>query len=125
MKYPTPGVTYPEGTQLTIGPFLFERRDSDTQECWDVVFDPDLRCTHFSLKNYGGKPTETWAFSGWRIVSSGPFGDGFSTREEAFEKGVPWLIEYYRKEACERAAKAMRQVQLLEELFKKVDTVTT
>lgn len=95
---------------LKCGPLTFVRRDEARDETWEVKMPEGVRLTIFCVKNYGGAPNDSTGFSGWRIVSGGPFTDagGWTTRDAAILGATPWLMKYYRKNAKEmkRAAEA-------------------
>lgn len=95
------------GEKITVGPFTWEREDNGGCENWTLVNDPDLKQTHWSLKNYGGAPIDSNAFSGWRLVSGGPFtkAGGWKSRDEAMKSVIPWLVEYFEDETTEMLAK--------------------
>lgn len=96
------------GDTIYHGPFKFVRNDSGGCECWDVVLPDNLRLTRFGVKNYGGEPNDLSGFTGWRVVSGGPFTNagGWSSRDAAICGATPWLIDYYRKQAAEAMAEA-------------------
>lgn len=111
-----------DGDRIKRGPFTWERKDNGDDECWNLVTRPDLPTTHWSVKNYGGKPDPENSFSGWRLVSGGPFTrvGGWTTREDAIAGVTPWLIERYKTEAKELAAKAQRTLKAIAKLKKEL-----
>lgn len=111
-------------TTIKHGPLTFVRRDNDgNAECWDVLLPKDLGLPHFGIKNYGGEPSDDNAFSGWRVVSGGPFtrAGGWGTRDKAIEGATPWLVAYYKREATEAMAKAERITTLMTKIIGELD----
>jgi hypothetical protein len=91
-----------------VGPFTWRRDDDSDEECWQLMTPAKLRATFFCVKNYGGKPNGGTAFSGWRLVSGGPFtsAGGWTTREAAMRGVVPYLLKHYREDVKKRIAEA-------------------
>lgn len=89
---------------LKCGPLTFIRRDEARDETWGVKTPSLAGLPCFSVKNYGGKPNEVNAFSGWRVVGGGPFTDagGWTTRDAAILGATPWLIAFYRRSAKQK-----------------------
>jgi hypothetical protein len=112
-----PAVRVVNTNAIKCGPFTFERdtRDADRGESWNVKLPKGVELTRFCVKNYGGKPSNGNAFSGWRVVSGGPFTDagGWTTRDDAIAGATPWLIAYYQDDAEQRHAEAVRTLKAL------------
>lgn len=89
---------------MKVGPFTWQREDQDKEECWELVMPRELKLTHFCVKNYGGRPSDGHSFSGWRLVSGGPFNEagGWTSRDAAMKGVVPYLLKYYRALIKER-----------------------
>lgn len=88
-------------SRMKVGPFTWERSDDDSgEECWNLVLPEGVGITFFCVKNYGGIPTDGNGFSGWRLVSGGPFSQagGWTTREAAMRGVIPYLLRRYRRE---------------------------
>lgn len=88
-------------SRLTVGQFVWKRRDDgDSAECWDLVLPKGAGLTIFCLKNYGGRLNDLNAFSGWRLVSGGPFTDagGWASRAQAMAGVVSYLVDHYTGE---------------------------
>lgn len=85
---------------IVCGPMTWVRRDSGEFEAWDVQAMVE-GFTHFSVKNYGGVPTPTNPFSGWRVVSGGPFlrVGGWLNRDDAILAATPWVMDSYANQA--------------------------
>lgn len=96
--------------KIKVGPFEWVRRDDGRDEAWDLVPPKGLRPTYWCVKNYGGTPNEESGFSGWRLVSGGPFTTvgGWTTREDAMRGVVPWLLNHYCTELQNRLKEAER-----------------
>lgn len=88
-------------TQMTVGPFTWEKREDATDETWELVRDPEADLTYFVVKNYGGEPGP--GFKGWKLVSGGPFdaAGAWSSRDEAMAGVVPFLLEWYERQVAE------------------------
>jgi hypothetical protein len=86
--------------RIKVGPFEWVRRDDTREESWDLVQPKDAGLTHWAVKNYGGKPNDASGFSGWRLVSGGPFtsAGGWTTREDAMYGVIPWLMKRFRED---------------------------
>jgi hypothetical protein len=107
---------------LVVGPFTWRREDSSNgEECWELVRPEGL--TYFCVKNYGGEPNANSGFSGWRLVSGGPFTEagGWTSRGDAMSGVVPFLIEYYRYQAASRMAEAERLEAAVSAFISKVE----
>lgn len=111
-----------QGERIQRGPFTWERRDSGNDECWVLVTPPDLPTTFWCVNNYGGVPVDGDGFTGWRLTSGGPFTQvgGWTTREDAIAGVTPWLIERYKAEAKEIAAKAQRTLKAIAKLKREL-----
>lgn len=106
--------------KITHGPFTWHKRPSlarPQEEVWELERPIIVKMTSFVLKNYGGHPdpTNRNAFSGWRLVSGGPFTEvgGWNSFEEALPAVTSWLIRYYTEEAqvqLENAIEVIRHV---------------
>lgn len=110
-----------DGARINFGGFTWERRDSGGDECWDVILPKDSGLTNFCVKNYGGKPNDETGFSGWRVVSGGPFTHvgGWTSRMDAIHGAAPWLMAYYKKQCAEKIVLARRNEKMLEKLVSK------
>lgn len=95
---------------IKVGPFTWTREDNGDCECWELVTPKETGLTYFCLKNYGGKPNNSSGFTGWRLVSGGPFTNagGWTSRENAMHGVIPFLLNYYREQAARLIAKAQR-----------------
>lgn len=108
-------------SRLGVGQFTWKRRDGgDKAECWDLVQPKGADLTFFCLKNYGGRPTGQNAFSGWRLVSGGPFTDagGWTSRQQAMADVAPYLIAYYKNEARVKMKAAKRQLAMVNKFIR-------
>jgi hypothetical protein len=83
--------TTTEAQRVKVGPFEWERRDLGGEERWILLNWP--LGTHWCVKNYGGTPNEESGFSGWRLVSGGPFciAGGWTAREDAMRGVIPFM----------------------------------
>lgn len=99
--------------------FTWERQEDQSGcEVWRLSSVKDIEgFTQFALKNYGGEPNDKSAFSGWRIVSGGPFtaAGGWTNIEDALTDVTPWLVDRYRKEAEMLKAKLGRLIAAIDE----------
>lgn len=97
------------------GPFLWVRRDSGGSECWDVEMPKNIGLTFFCVKNYGGEPVSSDAFSGWRVVSGGPITSvgGWTSRDAAIAGATPYLIARYAQEARAKIQAAQQTADML------------
>lgn len=93
-------------TVRTHGPFTWRKRDNCKDEIWDLDLPSIAGLTSFSLKNYGGTPGP--GFSGWKLVSGGPFDDAgaFDTFEHAVIDVTDYLIDYYQDQSERMAEQA-------------------
>lgn len=107
---------------MKVGPFTWRRDDHGEDEAWELVLPKNLRVTYFCVKNYGGQPTNE-SFSGWRLVSGGPFAHvgGWTNRYDAMKGVIKFLIGFYRKEAKKRLTKARRIMKMTEAWLKKLE----
>jgi hypothetical protein len=99
-----------EHQRIKVGPFEWKRDDRSGDECWDLVQPEGARLTHWAVKNYGGKPNDRSGFSGWRLVSGGPFCTvgGWTSREEAMLGVIPWLMERLRSDLKDKLDECAR-----------------
>jgi hypothetical protein len=104
-----------DGT-VSCGPFTW-KHDSrgGPDEVWELVIDPDACLTRFCVKNYGGEPNDENPFSGWRLVSGGPFRTvgGWTSRDAAIRGVTCWLIGYIRRDAETKAETLRKQLAAL------------
>lgn len=108
-------------SKVTVGPFTWARVWDSKDECWDLVKPTsELSGTAFCLKDYGNHhELETNPFSGWRLVSGGPFTQvgRWASFDEAVKAVVPFLTAYYRERVQERLAQAQALATALNELL--------
>lgn len=109
-------------TTMKVGPLTWKRDKDSDEECWDVVIPKDCGIPSFCVKNYGGKPNNSSAFSGWRVVGGGPFtaAGGWTSREDAMRGAAPFLLNYYRENAESLAAEAKRRQVALAKWLKEI-----
>lgn len=110
-------------TKVECGPFTWVKRPIDVrvdrshpqEEVWEVQTPTDIGMTSFVVKNYGGKPSNKCAFTGWRLVSGGPFSQvgGWTNRDDAIIGVTPFLIKFYRERAADLIAKANKIIQVV------------
>lgn len=105
-------------TEIMCGPLTWVRDDEPREgsrpgaEVWRVKRPhPELKLTGFCVKNYGGgcvNPDN--AFSGWRLVSGGPFTQAgqWGTRAAAIRQSTPFVVAYYQRQAIERRDEAVK-----------------
>jgi hypothetical protein len=105
---------------IKVGPFEWRGPEDRGGECWDLALPEGLKMTHWALKNYGGEPNDSTGFSGWRLVSGGPFTrvGGWRSRDEAMIGVVPWLLDYLRNELARRIQEQATMKLALEELLR-------
>lgn len=104
------------------GPFTWRKRPpadhGRSEDVWEMVDRPyDIKMTSFCMKDYGGRPDLTGrdAFTGWRLVSGGPFTrvGGWNSFEEALPIITPWLVAYYMEEAQKKIEEANEVIRLV------------
>lgn len=106
-------------TTITHGPFTWVKEDASKreykEEVWALKRITDHQ-TYFVLKNYGGKPNDESAFSGWRLVSGGPFtsAGGWDNLQDAVHEVTPFLIGYLNEQASRKLAEAKQVIKELE-----------
>lgn len=105
------------------GGFTWVRDDQGDCECWDVRLPERAGLPYFCVKNYGGTPSDSSGFTGWRVVGGGPFTDagGWTSRDAAIKGAAPWLRKYYRSCIRQKIVEARRTKALLEKFFKEID----
>jgi hypothetical protein len=96
--------------RIKVGPFTWERRDNGDSEAWDLVQPKGVPLTHWAVKNYGGDPNDSSGFSGWRLVSGGPFvtAGGWTSREDAMLGVIPYLMARLRGDLKNRLEECTR-----------------
>lgn len=104
------------------GPFTWVRRDQGQDETWELKFHEDAKLAYWCVKNYGGTPEEGNAFSGWRLVSGGPFTDagGWTNRREAIEGVTPYLREKLLKRIQEELDRMEARESILLEVCRSI-----
>lgn len=104
------------------GPFTFRKREDARDETWDIINTPKA-VAHFCIKNYGGEPKPNEAFSGWRLVSAGPFCDagGWTNVDDAIKGATPYLIRYYKESAERVIREATEQLIALDAFTTKLE----
>lgn len=117
--------------RIKVGPFEWQL-DADEDghrhaECWDLVQPEGLKLTFWSLKNYGGTPNDKSGFSGWRLVSGGPFtsAGGWTTRDDAMRGVISWLLAYYRADVAKKIEEAKRATLALTAILDGIKGVAT
>jgi hypothetical protein len=125
-------------TTIQCGPLTWKRKDNAGHECWDCEPPAGLSLSYFCVKRYSAKPEmhkvdmtfyggtfreEENAFSGWRLVSGGPFTSvgGWSSRDDAIKAATPWLVNYWTAEVAELRARATRIERSLAEFAGKLE----
>ena len=108
-------------TKIICGNAIWKRDDSAGYEAWTFAAPSHLNLTRFCVKNYEGEIKPDEPFSGWRVVSGGPFTSAgqWANRDDAILNATPWIIAYHKKAAKEKIAKAQKVVKALN-LYLKV-----
>jgi len=98
---------------LKHGPLEWSRRDNGGCETWELISGKELKLTYFCIQNYGGKPGP--GFSGWKLVSGGPFDDAgaYGSLAAALDGVTPYLINRFREEAATAKTRADELSKLL------------
>lgn len=98
--------------------FTWQYRESGGQECWEIVLPDGTGLPHFAVKNYGNTSNTKSGFSGWRVVSGGPFtqAGGWTTRDDAMKGAAPWIRNYYRECIPEKLEQYHRSKRALEQM---------
>ena len=111
-----PQPDFDDDTTAAYGHLVY-KRTSHKPEIWVIDHPTTLDLGHWAVEDYG--PLTEDPFSGWRVVSGGPFmaAGGWTNREDALRGAAPWIINRFRVEAQHLNDKAERTTQFVSKLL--------